>query len=205
MIINGLCGSEAGSGRRCHDDYGQSHNVSAFTTRSSKRAFLRQNFYGFERVTGKKKKSHLFHSRARLNHPHSRLFRRSVSSQKHICYSCMPPVLIGIHLKRWNKQKQNINKQEGEKGVKTFLWANLKRVLHWSRQVLTTVQLIRAVSAVVDTITFPEHGLTQSIFTSDILGIALWRGNTFKLICCGNNVDGAESKWLKPTVWSQSG
>lgn len=75
--------------------------------------------------------------------------------------------------------------------MKTFLFANLKRVLHWSWQVLTTVQLIRAVSTVVDTIAFPEPGLTQSIFTGDILGIALWRGNMFKLICCGNNVDGA--------------
>lgn len=47
-----------------------------------------------------KKKSYHFHSRARLNHLHSRLSRRSVSSQKHICCSCMPPVLIGIHLKK---------------------------------------------------------------------------------------------------------
>lgn len=41
---------------------------------------------------------------------------------------------------------------------------------------LTTVQLICAVSTVINAITFPEHGLTQSIFTTDILCPALWGG-----------------------------
>lgn len=189
MIINGLCGSEAGSGTATMI-MARATMFELFKPDLQKGPFYIRIFMGLKERQ-KKKKSHLFHSQARLNHPHSRLFRRSVSFQRHICYSCMPPVLIGIHLKKWNKEKQNINQQAGETGVKTLLCADLKHVLHWSRQVLTTVQLIRAVSAVVNTITFPEHGLTQSIFTSDSLWIALWRGNTFKLIWCGNNVDGA--------------
>lgn len=45
-----------------------------------------------------------------------------------------------------------------------------------------TVELICAVSTVINAITFPEHGLTQSVFTGDVLRIALWRANIVKLV-----------------------
>lgn len=57
-------------------------------------------------------KTYLSHSRARLNHLHSRLFRRSDSSQTHIYCSCTPPVLVCIDLKK-PKEKQSINKTDG--------------------------------------------------------------------------------------------
>lgn len=50
-------------------------------------------------------KTYLSHSRARLNHLHSRLFRRSDSSQTHIYCSCTPPVLVCIDLKKTKKNK----------------------------------------------------------------------------------------------------
>lgn len=37
---------------------------------------------------------------------------------------------------------------------------------------LTTVQLVCLVSTVVYAVTFPEHGLTQAILTTDILWLA---------------------------------
>lgn len=45
-------------------------------------------------------KTYLSHSQARLNHLHSRLFRRSDASQTHIYCSCTPPVLVCIDLKK---------------------------------------------------------------------------------------------------------
>lgn len=39
-----------------------------------------------------------------------------------------------------------------------------------------TIQLICVVSTVIHAITFPEHGLTESISTTNISGTAAWEG-----------------------------
>lgn len=51
-------------------------------------------------------KSYFSHSRARLIHLHSRQCRHSVSSQRHICYSCMSLVQTDIHLYEPKRNRQ---------------------------------------------------------------------------------------------------
>lgn len=50
--------------------------------------------------------------------------------------------------------------------------------------VLTAVLLVCIVSAIVNAVTFPEHGLTQFVFAMDRIWFALWKGNTLKRIQC---------------------
>lgn len=53
-----------------------------------------------------------------------------------------------------------------------FLWITPSL----SKTSRTTVHLVCAVSTVINAVTLPEHGLTQAIFTRDILWVALWEG-----------------------------
>lgn len=44
-----------------------------------------------------------------------------------------------------------------------------------------TIQLICVVSTVIHAITFPEHGLTESISTTNISGTAAWEGGIMNI------------------------
>lgn len=76
-----------------------------------------------------------------------------------------------------------------------------KLLSHWFQQVLTAVLLISIVSAIVNAVAFPEHGLTQFVFASDTIRTALWRGNTLTRIECDYDASRARG-WKLQFVFS---